>query len=259
MRALLSHVRAILRLSGILLTALGATLMLVACLLLTPFPRLRAAAVSRIMDTTVAIGCFLTGMRLSVEGRPPAPPFVLVANHLGYMDILLIRRVLRTRFVSKAEIANWPLFGALARLTGTVFIERRNKRDLSRINRTLDGVWNDGSGVTIFPEGTSGSGGSVGRFHGGLLEVPARSGRPVHAATLWYATKPPANASLTVCWWGDMTFMDHLYRLLRMPHFDARITFSDQPLIRASRKALAEDLKAQVLRSFRPVDGAPAA
>ncbi len=256
----LTHVRAWVRLVLILIVAfLAAVSLLVAGFLLILFPGARDRVGTSILDLTVAAGCRLTGMRITVVGAPPEPPFLLVANHLGYLDILLTRRTVRTRFLSKAEVADWPLFGMLARMTGTLFLERRNKRDLSRINKMLDAVWGQGSGVTVFPEGTSTSGCSVGSFHAGLLALPAETGRPVHTATIHYATTEGPPAAQALCWWGDMTFLDHLYQLLRMRHFQARITFAPQPLTRSSRKDLAAALRQQVLQSFRPIEGAIAA
>jgi 1-acyl-sn-glycerol-3-phosphate acyltransferase len=253
----LTHVRAATRLFLILVFAFQAVVaLLVAGILLLPFPKARTRVGTVILDWTVAIGCLLTGMKITVVGTPPEPPFLLVANHLGYLDILLTRRTTQTRFLSKAEIAQWPLFGALARVTGTLFLERRNKRDLSRINKMLDAVWHQGSGMTVFPEGTSTSGSSVNRFHAGLLALPAETGRPVHTATLHYASSEGPPAAESLCWWGDMTFLDHLYRLLRMRHFQARITFAPEPLTHTSRKELAAALRQQVLHTFQPIQGA---
>jgi 1-acyl-sn-glycerol-3-phosphate acyltransferase len=259
MRAL-THVRATVRLVLILLVAfVAAVLLLLASALLMPFPRARSRVGTSILDLTVAAGCRLTGMRITVVGAPPKPPFLLVANHLGYLDILLTRQTTKTRFISKAEVAQWPLFGALARMTGTLFLERRNKRDLTRINGMLDEVWQQGSGITVFPEGTSTSGRGVAPFHAGLLAFPAETARPVHTATIHYETTGGPPAAEALCWWGDMTFLDHLYGLLRMRHFQARITFAPLPLTHPARKDLAAALREQVLQSFQPVEGAPAA
>lgn len=259
MQVALTHLRASLRLVGILTVTAGAVLLLlIVSLLLAPWRPWRRVAIERVLDGTVALGCLLTGVRIDVRGQAPEPPFVLVANHLGYMDILVIRRVVRTRFVSKAEISRWPLFGWLASLTGTVFLERRNKRDLSRINRVLQNVWDQGDGITLFPEGTSSAGKTVKRFHAGLLDLPAETGRPVHSASLAYRTNEGQPAAWSVCWWGDMTFLDHLYNLLRMRRFDATVTFSGRALASASRKELAADLHEEVVRTFQPIDGAPA-
>lgn len=226
-------------------------------LLLAPAPRLRRKTADRIMDITVYLGCLLTGMRITVQGRPPHRPFLLVANHLSYVDVLLIRRVVRTRFIAKSEVAKWPLFGALASLTGTLFVQRRNKRDLKRINELMRDLWNSGDGLVFFPEGTSSAGATVRPFHAGLLAYPALQGHPVHAAAIHYHGTPERPAATHVCWWGDMTFADHLYGLLRMRHFEATLTFAPHPLNSPSRKELAAALHEQVSAVFRPVDGSP--
>jgi 1-acyl-sn-glycerol-3-phosphate acyltransferase len=199
----------------------------------------------------------ILGMRVRIVGSPPRPPFILVANHLGYIDIVLVRLVVKAFFVSKAEIAAWPFVGWLTRLAGTLFLDRRNKRDLSRINSLLDAALGSGNGIVIFPEGTSSSGRDIKKFHSGLLAYPAMNGFPVHAAALHYSTSAGPDASHAVCWWGDMTFVDHLYRLLGLRGFDARITFAPEPLAHRNRKTLAAGLEEQVGELFEPVEGAP--
>jgi 1-acyl-sn-glycerol-3-phosphate acyltransferase len=207
----------------------------------------------RVVGTMARAVVWTTGMSVTVRGPRPDPPFILVTNHLSYMDIVLIRSQLPVHFVSKAEIASWPLIGWLAALAGTLFLDRRNKRDLDRTNRMLAPLIEAGRAVAFFPEGTSGPGDRVLPFHSGLLAYPAAEGLPVWAAAITYTTPPPASASLTVCWWGDMTFVDHLYRLLRLPGFQATLSFSPQPASDSDRKRLARTLEGLVRTEFDSV------
>ena len=110
-----------------------------------------------------------------------------------------------------------------------------------------------GEGVMIFPEGTSSKGESVLPFRPPLLEAAAASDVPVSCAALRYITPEDQPAAhMTVCWWGGMTFSDHLVRLLRLPGFVAEISYSDESIIEADRKRLAERLWAEVDRMFVP-------
>jgi 1-acyl-sn-glycerol-3-phosphate acyltransferase len=252
------HVRATSRLVSILLAGSVFSLILVLTgLVLFPFPQTSSRARQAVLDVAVRVGVWLVGMRIQVIGKAPTPPFFLVANHLGYIDILLVRGAVKARFVSKAEVASWPVFGWLASLTDTLFLDRRNKRDLSRINDQLGSVLESGNGLIVFPEGTSSSGGLVKPFHAGLLAYPAESGLGAHTATLHYSVPDGSNAAFDVCWWGDMTFLDHLYKLLRVPGFVGRITFDPTPVHAAHRKNLALDLRERILTTFETIDGAP--
>ena len=77
--------------------------------------------------------CRVFGVRIEVLGTPPVAPFLLVSNHLSYVDILALGTTLPCVFVAKAEIDGWPIFGAICRSVNTIFIDRRMKRKLPEI------------------------------------------------------------------------------------------------------------------------------
>lgn len=205
--------------------------------------RLSTSLVSRIM-----------GMRVVVTGKPPAAPFVLVSNHLSYVDVILIGSQVRCVFISKAEVEGWPLIGPLVRSVGTLFVDRGAKRDLPLVVRRMEDVLKSGRGVVFFPEGTTSRGANVAPFRPSLLEPAIRSGRPVHYASVTYRSAqrcPPAQRS--VCWWGDMKFTPHALQLLAMPGFDARLTFGTEPIQENDRKVLATRLHRAIEQQFEAV------
>jgi 1-acyl-sn-glycerol-3-phosphate acyltransferase len=133
-------------------------------------------------------------------------------NHLGYLDILMLATQVDAPFVAKAEVAHWPVIGLLCRSVGTIFIDRARKRDLPRVIDEMVAALQRGRRVIFFPEGTSTSGATVLPFRSPLFEATIRTGVPVRYASLAYCTPkgaPPAHQ--VVCWWGDMTFIDHVY------------------------------------------------
>lgn len=186
----------------------------------------------------------VAGWRLEVEGGPPEAPFLLVANHLSYVDVLLLGGAAGGTFVAKREIATWPVIGHLARAVGTVFIDRDAKRDLVRVSRVMEGALEAGKGVVIFPEGTTGDGSGLLPFKTSLLEVAAAEGRPVPWAVIEYATGPgQPPASRAVCWTGGALLVPHVLRLLTLPRFTARVTFGGEPVRGQDRKQLARRLR----------------
>jgi 1-acyl-sn-glycerol-3-phosphate acyltransferase len=196
----------------------------------------------------------IIGMRIIVEGSPPRPPFFLVSNHLSYIDIIVVSAYLNCVFVAKREIDSWPGFGFLSRSIGTIFIDRSSFQDIPRviglINQTLD----QGLGVVLFPEGTSGMGDKVLQFSPALLEPAARGSYPVSYASISY--RAPANqlpAYQTVCWWGEIGFLQHAGRLLKEKTFDAILTFGSEAIQADDRKALAKSLWNAVNEQFIPV------
>ncbi|MBO6575848.1 MAG: 1-acyl-sn-glycerol-3-phosphate acyltransferase [Rhodothermales bacterium] len=256
--SVLAPLRGGLRLLFILtVMSLLAAVLAVTGLALIAFPASSRRARAALVTASARAVLRPLGVRLHVDGPAPDPPFMLVCNHLGYMDILVLRAATGTEFISKAEIARWPVIGGLARLTGTLFLDRSNKRELMRINTLVADVLARQRGLTVFPEGTSTAGAQVERFHSGLLAYPSVTGFPVHAATLRYTTPPGIDTAHTVCWWGSMTFLDHLYHLLSIPHFDAWLSFDPNPVQAENRKALTARLHERVSAAFEPIHGAP--
>ena len=152
------------------------------------WPRLRRLTRNAIFRVWARICLRIVGGRVRVEGKPPRAPFLLVCNHLGYVDILVLAACTDAWFVAKMEMCSWPLVGMLCPSVGTIFIDRQLGRDVLRVNRLIENVLADGYGVVIFPEGTSTQGFDVRRFRTSLLDHPARSGMPVHVAALTYRT-----------------------------------------------------------------------
>ncbi len=72
--------------------------------------------------------CRIAGMRVGVRGVPPRGAFLLVSNHLGYMDVVALASVSDCVFVAKSEVAGWPVLGHLCRSVNTIFVNRRRRR-----------------------------------------------------------------------------------------------------------------------------------
>ncbi len=238
---------------GVWTLAIGSASILGATLLL-PAPRLRKRWQAGCCRVWGRLTCPLIGVRLTVRGTPPRAPYLLVSNHLGYLDVITLGSQLRGVFVSKADVASWPVMGAIARGAGTIFVERGKRMDVKRVNAAIDGTLDLGVGATLFPEGTSSSGAEVLPFRASLLEPAASIQRPVHYASIHYATpagSPPA--STHVAWWGEMTFGPHFLALLALPSIQATITFGETPIVDADRRQLAARLHGAITDIFEPL------
>ena len=120
--------------------------------------------------------CMLRGMGIRLD-LPPVEtvrgPFLVVANHLSYVDIPVLGFLFPGRFVAKSEIARWPVVGWLARLGGTIFLRQARRRELVRVGEEIDRTLAAGIGVVLFPEGKASRGARIERLHAGLLESAA--------------------------------------------------------------------------------------
>ena len=191
---------------------------------------------------------------ITVKGTPPAAPFFLVSNHLSYLDIILYQTQMPCVFVAKSEVAHWPVIGWLARAIGTLFINRKSKRDVVRINAEIEEAMSSGDGVILFPEGTSSKGESVLPFKTAILATVTNIGYPAYYASVSYQTPPnEPPAAQVLCWWGDMTFADHVFGVLKLPGFQATIVFGEEAIHSSDRKEMALLLKERITNSFVPV------
>ena len=197
---------------------------------------------------------WILSMRIEVEGTAPPRGVLLVSNHLSYIDIVLLSSRVRCSFVSKSDVADWPLIGHLARLVGTLFIDRNRRRDVVRVAGEIRARLARGRTVVVFPEGTSTNGVNVAPFRSSLLEPAIASALPVYYATIRYSV-PAGEAAATdsVAWWGDMSFAPHLAHLMRMSGFTARVVFGAEPIEETDRKSLARRLHSAVASRFIPM------
>ncbi len=131
--------------------------------------RARSRAASRRSITVCAAACSASASRC-IGDASTARPTLFVANHQSYLDIPILGSVIEGSFVAKAEIADWPYFGALAKLQRSIFIDRRpgsTGKQRDALLRRLE----EGDNLIIFPEATSSDGLHVLPFKSALLSV----------------------------------------------------------------------------------------
>jgi 1-acyl-sn-glycerol-3-phosphate acyltransferase len=188
------------------------------------------------------------GGRIEIVGELPRETSLFVTNHLSYLDIPLISALVDGVFVAKAEIRGWPLMGWVARIGGTLFVDRASRRDTVRVGREMAEWIDRGYSVVFFPEGTSYDGTEVGAFRSPLLAAAASKSLPVLAGGLAYHAPPDAPpARLSICWWGDAPLLPHVKTLLTLDHFHATLVLAPEPIADDDRKRLAEKLRDQVV------------
>jgi 1-acyl-sn-glycerol-3-phosphate acyltransferase len=193
--------------------------------------------------------CRIFGFRLELRGRrSDRHPTLFVSNHVSYTDIAVLGALLPASFVAKSEVAGWPLFGQLAKLQRTVFVDRRIRSTATQkgdIARRLA----IGDNLILFPEGTSGDGNRVLPFKSALLSAA----EPVDGEDIAVQPVSIAYAKLDgmplsrldrayVAWYGDMDLAPHMWTFLGLGRVTVVIEF--HPVVTlaelGSRKALAE-------------------
>lgn len=185
----------------------------------------------------------ILGVSLSVRGQLQAAP-VWVANHVSWLDILVLMAVSPSRFLSKAEVAGWPLIGWLAQRVGTVFI-RRGSGETDATTHQLRQLIVLGDRVLFFPEGTSTAGSPV-RFHARLFSLPLSMGVSVAPIALIYHDGQVMPRS-DLAYIGEQSFMQNLLHLVAQQGIMAEVNLL--PAIETeglTRNQLAQQAEASV-------------
>ncbi len=189
------------------------------------------------------------GIRLEVQGDSTLPgPLLLVANHISWLDITSLHAARFCRFVSKADVARWPVIGALASGVGTLFIQRESRRDAMRVVHHMADSLRDGDVLAVFPEGTTGEGIELLPFHANLLQAAITAGAPVQPVALQFIATHSGERSLAPCYVGDDTLLGSVWRTVRARGITVRIVFGvPQHAQGRERRAWAQSLREDVI------------
>ncbi|MEG3092700.1 lysophospholipid acyltransferase family protein [Sphingomonas sp. PB1R3] len=154
----------------------------------------------------------ILGADIRVVGQPARRDVMIAANHLSWMDILLLAGTSGTRFVAKAEVADLPLVGWLASLNHTLFVERGDRLGVGDQIATIRAALSDGRPLAVFPEGTTGDDLSILPFKPALFAalVPPLPGIRVQPVRIDYGA-----AATDLAWLGTEAGDAHAKRVLR--------------------------------------------
>jgi 1-acyl-sn-glycerol-3-phosphate acyltransferase len=156
------------------------------------------------------------GLRVSAHGAlPDHTPRLVVANHVSWTDIIALASLYPFVFLAKKEVETWPLLGLLARVQGTIFVERETRRDIARASGALARTLNSRRDVVVFPEGTSTDGGDILPFRPGPFEALQKTAEPAVVAPVALRYTDVDGCPVDLGWYGEMSLIDHIRRLLR--------------------------------------------
>ena len=224
--------------------------------------------------------CALLGIKIDVHGEMVrGGPVLIAANHVSYLDILVLSALGEIAFIAKTQVGGWPLFGQGARVMRTIFVDRdRRQRAMHDRNQIQDRL-REGDALVLFPEGTSTDGNSIAPFKSSLLSVAeidlsdqeAKIRRPyrvrVQPVSLAYCNLngvPMGRRNRPLfAWYGDMDLVGHLWRALVAGPIDVVVHFHPPVTIAqlGDRKALTRHceavVRAGVTHAIAGKDGLP--
>ena len=209
----------------------------------------------------------ILNIKITVEGdtgQLERGGYVIISNHFGYLDGIVLGSLFPVVFVSKSEVKSWPVVGQWTTLCGTVFINRQRKGLIPLTVKEISQKLKQQANILLFPEGAATNGERMLPFQTAPLAAPLRSRAIIVPITLAYQSvegQPvsAANRDLIYCY-DDMPDVPHFWKLLALRRVEARVTI--QPRVdcsryednSAGRKKLAEDCYNRILGRARTQD-----
>lgn len=203
-------------------------------------------------------------VRVNLPNRSVPSSSLIVANHLGYLDVLILSSKFRCSFITSEDIRRTPFLGQICSLAGCLFVNRKNRKNISAevgdIVRGLD----SGMSIGLFPEATSTNGDNVLKFKRSMFQAAVLSESPIAPLTLNYRT---VNGEPThkdnrdyVCWYGEMSFFAHLWALCKVKEVTCDITTHPVIIPKGLEAGELRDLSFELIASgFRSLSGSKVA
>lgn len=167
----------------------------------------------------------IIGIEIQIHGTPAPPPAFVVANHISWLDILIISSVLPVSFLSKAEIRNWPVIGTLAAKAGTLFIRRGSKNGAAEAIQLMRTKLKAGHSVASFPEAKTTHGIEVHTFHPRLFAAAIETGALVQPVAIRYPHEDGTHPHVPYV--DQANIISHSFRIMCAKSTLAEVTFCE--------------------------------
>ena len=201
-------------------------------------------------------------VELEITGEEHArtsPNFMIVANHMSYLDGVIMAAFRQGAFVTSMEMRAAPVLGIITELGGCLYVERRSKENIHNEISEIEEALKTGFNVIIFPEATSTNGAKVLPFKRPLFAAAAKAQVPVLPVVIEYESIDgvPVTAGNrdTLCWYGKMDFAPHFLQLTR--HRRIRVRLKVLPPISvgpgATRDALMDEAYLRISSHYQPI------
>jgi 1-acyl-sn-glycerol-3-phosphate acyltransferase len=206
---------------------------------------------------------WLIGARIRVNGqRYHEHPLMIVCNHVSWLDISVISAVAPVVFIAKSEVARWPLFGLLAKLQRSVFVDRNRRHKTTEVNSQIARRMAAGDPVVLFGEGTSSDGNRVLTFRTALIGAARDAlAEAEHTKRVWLQPMSIAYTGLLglpmgrqhrplIAWYGAFSLGPHLLAAIRRGAIDVTVSWGEPIAFdeTSDRKVVAQELELAVRR-----------
>jgi len=200
---------------------------------------------------------------IHVEGHPRIPeisgPVMAVANHVGYIDIVLFLSQVPCVFITSQELGSNPIMGPIARYGGSFMVDRKNKFGLKEEIRRIEALMNEGFPIFLFPEATSFDGSGILPFKRALLESAVRARAVIFPFCINYLRVDNEALNVrnrdTVCFYGEAVFISHLKGLVETKRIDVEVLGLAPVSVGEGddSRSLCQKLETEIKQAHKPV------
>ncbi|HAT86625.1 MAG TPA: 1-acyl-sn-glycerol-3-phosphate acyltransferase [Rhizobiales bacterium] len=197
------------------------------------------------------LACFGFGVRVRTKGRLAIDKgsVLITANHVSWLDIVVLGQSRPLSFIAKSEVANWPIFGWFAKLERSIFVNRTRRSETGKVAKAIAERLAQGDAMVLFPEGTSSDGNRVLPFRSALIgaasaamstasEANQNETSITSAPSVWIQPVSIAYTAVQglpmgrqhrplAAWYGDMELMPHLWAILKEGALDVTISYGE--------------------------------
>jgi len=190
------------------------------------------------------------GADVTVVGMPIKRDVLYIANHVSWLDILVLAGKTGSAFVAKSDMAPWPVIGWLATLNNSVYVAREQRLGVHAQALAMKTALETSQPLTLFPEGTTGDGHALLHFRSSLVAsvTPPPQGISIQPVAIDYG-----ECAGEIAWVGDEPVGRNALRVMsrarRLPvtlHFLEPLDHADfthrKAIVAHSREAIARTL-----------------
>jgi len=187
---------------------------------------------------------------LTISGTPVKQGNLFLANHVSWVDTVILNHAEPFAFVSRHDVEDWPAIGTFTKRMGSVYVDRSNKFQAYRSIPALEEKLNSGRSVLVFPESTTSDGTGLLPFYGMFVEAAVRVGCLVQPVALRYTDKE-GNVMREAAYAGDDSFGETLVRILKQRKVYAHVEFLEPiDASKYDRKQLLQMSREQIERAL---------
>lgn len=192
------------------------------------------------------------GVDINVRGPRLLRDVLYIANHVSWLDILVLSGRTGCAFVAKADMAPWPIIGWLAGLNNSVYVQRDKRLDAGAQRDALQAALATHQAIALFPEGTTANGLALLPFRSSLVAsvTPPPEGIAIQPVAIDYGSIAPE-----IAWVDDEPVGKNALRVMsRRGRFPVTLHFLT-PLDHADfedRKAIAAHSRAEIEAALFP-------